>query len=261
MRACILDLDILRHPSRDRGHHQNRLASRSRSWCDYRFFGQFLLVSHHVQGQWWHAPRHASATMRRVLQHRHQRVLCSRAHRRSDPLSQANNVEKGWWEQLRAKGGETRGLIGVIRELIAKYLDGGVPLERAMGHTGQQVVTMYACLSRTNWCPVVFESASIAFMKGMVWLERFHAETGRSYVLATETQVSSAPGARSWRHESVVDVVLPRWVMGWGSCWAGTPQWWCLHDPSSLPPDVVSFPCSGIVPPCLSRPAAGLEKK
>jgi len=43
-----------------------------------------------------------------------------------------------------------------------------------MGHTGQQVVQMYACLSRTNWCPVVFETASIAFMNGMVWVERFH---------------------------------------------------------------------------------------
>ena len=35
--------------------------------------------------------------------------------------------------KLRAKGGET-----VFRELVEKYLDGGVPIERAMGHTGQQ---------------------------------------------------------------------------------------------------------------------------
>ena len=76
--------------------------------------------------------------------------------------------------KLRAKGGETRGLTGVIRELVEKYLDGGVPLERAMGHTGQQVVKMYACLSRHNWCPVKFETASIAFLNGMVWLERYH---------------------------------------------------------------------------------------
>ena len=75
--------------------------------------------------------------------------------------------------KLRAKGGEARSLVGILPTVIEKYLEEGLPLERAMGHTGQQLVKMYACLSESQWCPVEFEKSVVAFMKGLVWLERF----------------------------------------------------------------------------------------
>ena len=48
--------------------------------------------------------------------------------------------------KLRAKGGEARSLVGILPTLIEKYLEEGLPLERAMGHTGQQLVKI-VCLS------------------------------------------------------------------------------------------------------------------
>ena len=90
--------------------------------------------------------------------------------------------------KLRAKGGETRGLIGIIRELIAKYLDGGVPLERAMGHTGQQVVTDVCMPVAHKLVPSRFRNRKHRFYERHGVAGTLPSETGRSALLGDWNQ-------------------------------------------------------------------------